>query len=108
MRINLQASKKGKETLSFYTLTEYENWKEETQDWRTWKIKYYKGLGTSNAQEAKEYFAALLRHKIDFTWEGDEDGDAIEMAFSKKRADDRKAWITNFKVSLMLLLFVLN
>lgn len=31
-----------------------------------WAIKYYKGLGTSTAQEAKDYFSAIARHQIDF------------------------------------------
>lgn len=33
---------------------------------RGWAIKYYKGLGTSTAAEAKEYFQAIDRHQIDF------------------------------------------
>ncbi|RYY35494.1 hypothetical protein EON62_02450 [archaeon] len=33
---------------------------------KSWAIKYYKGLGTSTAAEAKEYFAAIARHRIDF------------------------------------------
>jgi DNA topoisomerase-2 len=93
----LQATKK-KETISFYTMTEYETWKEENNNGQGWKIKYYKGLGTSSAQEAKEYFSELQRHKIDFAWGGDEDGDAIDMAFSKKRVEDRKTWISKFEV----------
>lgn len=37
----LQATK-GKQSISFYTLPEYETWKEETGG-HGWKIKYYKG-----------------------------------------------------------------
>ena len=29
-------------------------------------------------------------------WEGDEDGEAIEMAFSKKRVEDRKRWLSGY------------
>ncbi len=29
-------------------------------------------------------------------WEGDEDATAIEMAFSKKRVEDRKKWLREF------------
>lgn len=79
-------------------MTEYETWKEENGNGKGWKIKYYKGLGTSSAQEAKEYFSELQRHKIDFVWTGTEDGDAIDLAFNKKRVEDRKNWITNFNV----------
>lgn len=44
----MQATK-GKETITFYTLPEYEAWKEGTNT-RGWSIKYYKGLGTSTAK----------------------------------------------------------
>mgnify|MGYP001490134740 CR=1 FL=1 len=37
----------------FYTLQDYEKWKESHKGW---SIKYYKGLGTSTPKEAKEYF----------------------------------------------------
>lgn len=44
------------------------------------------GLGTSTAKEAKEYFAALDTHQLEFEWkEDDRDNDLIDMAFSKKR-----------------------
>lgn len=82
-------------------MTEYETWKQENENGKGWKIKYYKGLGTSSAQEAKEYFSELQRHKIDFVWNSDEDGDSIDLAFNKKRVDDRKNWITKFEVYLL-------
>lgn len=44
------------------------------------------GLGTSTAKEAKEYFAALDTHQLEFEWKDDSrDNDLIDMAFSKKR-----------------------
>ena len=48
---------RGKETLSFFSIKDYEKWKETSVG--KWKVKYYKGLGTSNNQEAKEYFSNL-------------------------------------------------
>jgi len=38
-----------------------------------------KGLGTSSSQEAKEYFSNLPLHVMDFSWEGAESGEVIEM-----------------------------
>ena len=60
-------------------------------------VQYYKGLGTSTAAEAKEYFSDLTTHRLEFEWRGDEDGDLIEMAFAKKRVDDRKEWLRSFE-----------
>ena len=91
---------KGKQSKVFYTLPEYDNWKEhaeETGTGRGWNIKYYKGLGTSTAKEAKEYFAALDHHKKTFAWTTDGDGNLIDMAFSKKRVEDRKAWLNAYE-----------
>ena len=45
----------GKKVISFYNETDYNTWK-ENNDIKGWKVKYYKGLGTSTAKEFKEYF----------------------------------------------------
>ena len=50
----------------FFTMVEYEKWKAKTKDVAGWKIKYYKGLGTSTAAEAKEYFGNIHDHRMDF------------------------------------------
>ena len=50
---------KGSKSQNFYTIPEYEQWKEATNEGKGWTIKYYKGLGTSTAKDAKEYFADL-------------------------------------------------
>ena len=56
------------------------------------------GLGTSTAKEGKEYFRDLDKNRKKFAWETEEDGEAIEMAFSKKKIDARKSWLRNFEV----------
>ncbi|CAN0460301.1 unnamed protein product, partial [Scytosiphon promiscuus] len=77
---------KGRSELSFYTVPEYSVWKENHANGKGWNAKYYKGLGTSTAKEAKEYFAALDTHQLEFEWKDDKrDDDLIDMAFSKKR-----------------------
>lgn len=39
---------KGSQSKSFYSLPEFEEWKRETENWSSWKIKYYKGLYFKN------------------------------------------------------------
>lgn len=63
---------------------------------RSWHVKYYKGLGTSDDAEAKQYFNALETHKIKFDYEDAQDDQAVDLAFNKKKADDRKDWLANF------------
>ena len=70
---------KGNQELSFYSLPEMEQWKGATPNHHTWKVKYYKGLGTSTSKEAKEYFSDMARHRIPFKYSGSDDDRAIEL-----------------------------
>lgn len=63
------------------------------------------GLGTSTGKEAKEYFSDMARHRIRFRYGGQPDDDSIELAFSKKKIDERKNWLTDWmNVGLCFLL----
>uniref|UniRef100_K3WUW3 DNA topoisomerase 2 n=1 Tax=Globisporangium ultimum (strain ATCC 200006 / CBS 805.95 / DAOM BR144) TaxID=431595 RepID=K3WUW3_GLOUD len=88
---------KDKGVLSFFSLPEYFEWKstQSQDDLKQYSIKYYKGLGTSTSAEGREYFQDLDNHIVDFQWTGDQDGDALDMVFSKSRAGDRKEWLLN-------------
>ena len=54
------------------------------------------GLGTLSAQEAKEYFSKLERHRIQFKYKGKEDDQSIILAFSKKKIGERKEWLRDW------------
>ncbi|KAJ5379735.1 DNA topoisomerase 2 [Penicillium cataractarum] len=82
---------------SFFTMPEYEAWKEEHKDERGWDHKYYKGLGTSSTEDAQIYFRDLDRHLKEFHTMQDHEAALIELAFSKKKADERKEWLRQFK-----------
>uniref|UniRef100_A0ACD5YS87 Uncharacterized protein n=1 Tax=Avena sativa TaxID=4498 RepID=A0ACD5YS87_AVESA len=91
-------NKNKKSVLSFYSMPDYEAWKEKLGgNASSWTIKYYKGLGTSTADEGREYFKDIAHHKKDFVWADDEDDKQIEMAFSKKKIADRKEWLSNYQ-----------
>lgn len=81
---------------AFYSVPEFLEWQTATKDWNTWKIKYYKGLGTSTSKEAKEYFSNMFRHCIKFEYSNVCDDLAIQLAFSKKLVEERKEWLTKF------------
>ncbi|XP_069949301.1 DNA topoisomerase 2-alpha isoform X3 [Cherax quadricarinatus] len=87
---------KGKEEISFYSLPEFEEWKKSKDNWPSYKIKYYKGLGTSTSKEAKEYFNDMVRHRIRFNYGGAQDDHSIQMAFSRKAVEQRKEWLTGW------------
>jgi DNA topoisomerase-2 len=83
-------AKKGSETVSFYTDSAFRSWYGSGKT--GWKIKYYKGLGTSTSAEAREYFKKIqdLTVKFDVDTMTDE---SIVLAFDKKKADARKSWL---------------
>jgi DNA topoisomerase-2 len=92
---------KGQQTLMFYNDGEYEEWKTANPDsFKTWKIKYYKGLGTSTGKEFKEYFEQ--KKIVGFEHTGESSTKAIDMVFNKKRADDRKDWLKDYDRELYL------
>jgi DNA topoisomerase-2 len=92
---------KGKSTISFYSLPEFVNWKDAQPSGLTgWKIKYYKGLGTSTPAEAREWFKDL--HEIQYEWDEKTD-ESINLAFNKKQADDRKKWLSHYDPTKMLI-----
>jgi DNA topoisomerase-2 len=137
------SDKNNSEPKIFYTLSEYKAWSESLgDDLKKWsKPKYYKGLGTSTAYEAKETFLDFDRKQINFICaDADDDDDTnsdevdveeasdndpesdtksitsnvdkkatsidrnrlrrvnniITLAFDKKRADDRKRWLSKY------------
>jgi DNA topoisomerase-2 len=93
MNTPILKANKANQTLMFYNDGEYEEWKTEN-DIKGWKIKYYKGLGTSTGKEFREYFEQ--KKIVGFEHNGKFSDDAIDMVFNKKRADDRKEWLEDY------------
>lgn len=88
---------KGNTVTPFFTINDFKEWAEaRVNNLKGWKVKYYKGLGTSDEKEAKEYFSNINIHKIDFRYQDSSDDTAVDLAFNKKKADDRKEWLANF------------
>ena len=81
---------KGATVKSFYTDSTFREWYGDGKP--GWKIKYYKGLGTSTSVEAREYFKMISDLTVRF--DTDEDTTkSVVLAFDKTRADDRKKWL---------------
>jgi DNA topoisomerase-2 len=107
MNTPILKARKGAQERVFYNEGEFEAWKSSGAsgnasgnasggpvDLSTWHVKYYKGLGTSTGREFREYF----EHKkiVDFAYTGEPSDDAIDLVFNKKRADDRKEWLSSY------------
>jgi len=85
---------KGSQKIAFITLQEFEAWRQANNGGKGWDVKYYKGLGTSTTSEAKEYFENM--NVITYECNETTSFDALDLAFNKTRADDRKAWLSNY------------
>jgi DNA topoisomerase-2 len=94
MNTPILKAKKGTQELVFYNEGEYDAWKEVNDCGKGWKVKYYKGLGTSTGKEFREYFEK--KKIVGFAHSGKPCDDAIDMVFNKKRADDRKDWLEDY------------
>jgi len=88
--------KHPKNQKSFFSMPEYEEWKEQHKLEKGWDHKYYKGLGTSQSSDAQIYFKDLDTHMKAFHTMETQEEDLIELAFSKKKADARKEWLGRF------------
>lgn len=84
---------KGKQVIKFYTLPQYEEWKQNTPQ-SGWKAKYFKGLGTSTKKEVQDdskdpkYVACVYDDRAD---------EYMTLAFNDKMADERKKWIASYQ-----------
>ena len=97
MNTPILKARRGAQEVLFYNDGEFEHWKKQFPGDVVpsgWSTKYYKGLGTSTGKEFKEYF----EHKkmVSFVHTGKESDDRLDMAFNKKRADDRKEWLSTY------------
>jgi DNA topoisomerase-2 len=84
---------RGGECRKFYSAQEYDEWKRSPSA-AGWKIKFFKGLGTSTDVQARSYFSNLEFHMRTISMEdADASRRSLEMVFDAKREEDRKQWI---------------
>lgn len=111
---------KGKKTLEFYTEQDYIKWK-ETVNPNAFQIKYFKGLGTSKKEDAKDTFNRMDELKVDYYYKNKKCDEAILLAFDKdknhkqprkinddditdnnyiKCTDQRKQWLSKYNKNI--------
>jgi len=84
----LKASWKGQK-IDFFRVEDFDEWK---RDRSGYSVKYYKGLGTSSAAEAKEYFSNLGSVVKPVSFDANS-GTALEIAFGDD-TNSRKTWLS--------------
>ena len=90
--------------LEFYTEQEYNKWK-NNNDIKNLKIKYYKGLGTSQKDDAKQIFSRINELMINYYYKNKQCEESILLAFSKDKdisANKRKEWLKEYDKDVYL------
>ena len=86
--------------INFANLRAYKLWLGDKSP-SLYKIKYYKGLGTSTSKEAGEYFQNLKSNTINIlslldSKSKSKSNSDILLAFAKEKVNDRKMWLANY------------
>jgi DNA topoisomerase-2 len=110
---------KGKKIMEFFTEQDYAKWKNTGVNLNSYQVRYFKGLGTSKKEDAKETFRRLDELKVDYYYKdkqcdesillafekdknikssGDQEGDAVIM----KCTDKRKVWLSKYDKNVYL------
>ncbi len=111
---------KGKKVMEFFTEQDYLKWKETGINLNTYQIRYFKGLGTSKKDDAKDTFKRIDELTVDYYYKDKGCDESILLAFEKdknmkapkkntsddaseisettlvKCSDKRKNWLSNY------------
>lgn len=102
---------RGKTVVEFFTEQDYLKWKESTNSTGNYNIKYFKGLGTSQKDDAKDTFKRMDELKINYFYKDCNCDESILLAFEKDKnvtkskgksteeiscTDKRKTWLSNY------------
>ena len=78
----------------FFSVREFQLWKEGVATPSSLSVKYYKGLGTSTSAEAKAYFSKWNDHAIAVRYEGEECDSTMQLFFEGGNAEQRKTMLS--------------
>ncbi len=81
----------NKKEIEFIYLEDFQKW-EEKQTKNNYSASYLKGLGSNDTKYFKEYMFKP-EYKVPIQFKGNADQQALDIAFDKTKADDRKKFI---------------
>lgn len=79
-----------KNTHEFFSMDEYKTWADAHQGHTH---KYFKGLGTYKTQDFKRFLTDKKTYMTKIIIKDESDVDSLNLAFDKKKADERKIWL---------------
>ena len=101
LRTPLIKARRGTETIEFFSEREFHKWREETPKSDKFKVKYYKGLGTSTSEEFRDYFSRIDDLTVDFKYSGKNCNKALLNTFGED-SQKRKTWLLKYDGSKSL------
>ncbi len=81
---------RNKKELDFMSIGDFEDWKKKQT--KPFQSHYLKGLGSNDTKYLKQYMFDE-KYMLPITWDDAEDALALDIAFDKSKADERKAYI---------------
>lgn len=97
MRTPIIRASRGDVMKAFFSKSSYDEWSLSTPDSSSWKVHYFKGLGSSSPEDIAKDLELLISVSI----KDDEDSlAAINLCFNDERkySEQRKEWLANIKV----------
>lgn len=82
--------KEGKQELEFFNSLAYQ---EYAAKGKKHTMQYHKGLGGFETKHFKRFLSDLPRYMVRLTMPDQADKNALDIAFDKKKANDRKEWL---------------
>lgn len=82
---------KGKKVIEFFTEQDYNKWKDSNINTSGYHIRYFKGLGTSQKDDAKDTFKRFDNLKIDYYYKDHRCDQSILLAFDKDKNTNKKS-----------------
>lgn len=76
---------KNEKILEFFIEQDFDKWKAECADFNTWQIGYFKGLGSSEEEDAVNAFKRIDDLTIDYYHKDNKCDEAILLAFDKDK-----------------------
>lgn len=85
----------GRIKFSFFSLVEFERWKQATPDVETYTVRNYKGLGTNSLTEINECFSNLDFHRLKFVYGGPVDDESLMRVYDMGAINQLREWLAD-------------
>jgi DNA topoisomerase-2 len=97
LRTPIVRAVKGNTTKRFFTEHSYLQWREQEPNPDSWKIKYFKGLGSSSDKDIEDDFQNPKFVQCVYDKKAPQ---YLRLAFDKKLSNNRKVWIAKHKSTI--------